>query len=297
MSDYPPPGSPPNEPPEQSSPPPPPPPPPPGAGGPPPPPPGGGQAGYPPPPPGSGWGSPPPPPPPGAPGGYGGPGGPGGPGQYSVGNAFSYAWNKFKDNWGPLVLITVIIVVAMAVIQFAGRQIIASAFDASEGTSLFGGAAILGFAFNALGLIVQLVVQSGIIKGSLMLTRGQKIDVGQAFAGINWGQVILASLITGVLTFVGLILCILPGLAVLFFTSYTLFFVIDRNLSAVDGIKASFNMVKDNVGVLILFWLATVAAQILGACLCLVGLLVAIPVVVIAQAYTFRSLNGDPVTA
>ena len=130
-----------------------------------------------------------------------------------------------------------------------------------------------------------------------MLTRGQKIDVGQAFAGINWGQVILASLITGLLTFVGLILCILPGLAVIFFTSYTLFFVIDRNLSAVDAIKASFNMVKDNVGVLILFWLATVAAQIVGACLCLVGLLVAVPVVIIAQAYTYRTLNGDPVTA
>ncbi len=220
---------------------------------------------------------------------------PGGP--YSVSNAFSYAWNKFKDNWGPLVVITVLIVIAMGIIQFIGRQIVSSAFDATQGTSLFGGAAIVGFAFNAIGLIVQLIVQSGIIKGSLMLTRGQKIDVGQAFNGINWGQVILASIITGVMTFIGLILCILPGLAVLFFTSYTLYFVIDRDLSAVDAIKASFNMVKANVGTLLLFWLATVAAQIVGLCACLVGLLVAIPVVVIAQAYTFRTLNGDPVTA
>ena len=107
----------------------------------------------------------------------------------------------------------------------------------------------------------------------------------------------LAALIIGVLTFIGFILCIIPGIVVIFLTSYTLYFVVDRGLGAVDAIKASFNMVKDNAGVLILFFLATVAAWIVGTCACLVGLLVAIPVVIIAQAYTFRTLNGDPVTA
>ena len=37
------------------------------------------------------------------------------------------------------------------------------------------------------------------------------------------------------MTFVGLILCIIPGIVVIFLTSYTLYFVIDRNLSAVDA--------------------------------------------------------------
>ena len=63
-----------------------------------------------PPPPGGGWGSAPPPPPGG---GYGGPGGPGGPGGFSVGNAFGYAWKKFTANAGPLVLITLILLVAV----------------------------------------------------------------------------------------------------------------------------------------------------------------------------------------
>ena len=56
-------------------------------------------------------------------------------------------------------------------------------------------------------------------------------------------------------------------------------------------------MVKNNVGVLLLFFLASIAAYIVGFCACFVGLLVAIPVVVLAQAYTFRVLNNDPVTA
>jgi uncharacterized membrane protein len=36
---------------------------------------------------------------------------------------------------------------------------------------------------------------------------------------------------------------------------------------------------------------------LVGACLCGVGLLVAMPVVTIAAAYTFRVLQGQPVAA
>ena len=74
-----------------------------------------------------------------------------------------------------------------------------------------------------------------------------------------------------------------------------MFFVVDRNMPAVEAIKASIDMVRNNVGPLLLFWLATLAITIVGACLCGVGLLVAIPVVVIAQVYTFRTFNNDPV--
>jgi uncharacterized membrane protein len=165
------------------------------------------------------------------------------------------------------------------------------------GAAFFGAATIVSLLFSALSWVVNLIVQSVIIKGSLDLTRGRPLDLGAATSGINWGQVIIASLIIGAMTFVGLLLCILPGIAVLFFTSYTLYFVIDRGEDAVTAIKSSFTMVKDNFGVLILFFLASLAAWIVGACACGVGLLVAIPVVVLAQAYTFRTLNGDPVTA
>lgn len=297
-----------------------PPPPPPGAPPPPPPPstpPGGGgqgdsSGGWGSPPPGgpsdpngpSGWGTPPPPPP-GGPGGYSsGPGGPGGPGggygggpeSYSVGNAFTYAFEKFKANWGPLVLITLVLIVVVVILNGVGQAILSAATNSSDG-GLFGVATLLGFLFNALSIAVSLIVQAGIIKGGLALSRNEPLSVGTAFEGVNWGQVILAAIITGAMTFVGLVLCVLPGLAVIFFTSFTLFFVIDRDMPAIDAIKASFTMVKNNFGTLLLFFLATLAAYIVGACLLGIGLLAAIPIVVLAQVYTFRTLNGDPVQA
>ena len=232
---------------------------------------------------------------------------PSSPSTYSVGNAFSYAFKKFQDNLLPLILITLIILVGAAVIQVVGNVIQAAVVDPvtynfntgqyeGGGGGFFGIAMILSFLFGALSFVFNLVIQSGIIKGSLMLTRGRKLEFGTAFSGINWGQVIVAALIIGVMTFVGLILCILPGLLVIFFTSYALYFVIDRNQDAMTAIKSSFGLVKDHFGVLILFFLASLAAYIVGACLCGVGLLAAIPIVVVAQAYTFRTLTNDPVT-
>lgn len=255
----------------------------------------------------SGWGTPPPPPP-GGPGGYGG--GPGGgygrgPESYSVGNAFTYAFEKFKANWGPLVLITLLLLVASIVVNLLSQLIFGGVGGATvdpetgqiEGGGLFGVAMILSLLSSALVFAVQLVIQSGIIKGALSLSRNEPLSIGSAFNGINWGQVVLASVITGAMIFVGLILFIIPGIVIAFLTSYTLYFVIDRNMSAIDAIKASFTMVKDNVGQLLLFFLATLAAVIVGACLLGIGLLAAIPIVVLAQVYTFRTLNGDPVQA
>ena len=51
------------------------------------------------------------------------------------------------------------------------------------------------------------------------------------FSNVNWVQVVLASILVSIATFIGLVLCILPGIAVLFLTSFTLFFVVDKNLA------------------------------------------------------------------
>ncbi len=260
----------------------------------------------PPPPPGSpgdsGWGAPPPPPPPPPGGGYGG-----GPESYSIGNAFRYGWEKFQANALPLVLITLVLLLAAGAVQLIGIPLRSATSPSvsvgSDGTiqtsggGLFGVALIVGMLVNAVTILVQLVVQSGVVKGSLGLTRGQPISFGTAFEGINWGQVVLTAVLTAVGTFIGLVLCILPGLVWLFLTSYALYFVIDRDLPAVEAIKASIRLTTSNAGTLIGFFLLSLVVEVIGACLCGVGLLVAIPVVVIAQAYTFRTLTGDPVTA
>lgn len=208
----------------------------------------------------------------------------GGVAEFSVSAAFSYGWKKFVANLGPILIAAVVMIVAVAVLQLLQRE-------------LAGGSAIMALAFSIVSFLVQLVLQAAIVKGSLDITKGAPITLGSLVEGINWAQVVVASLIIAVAMSIGFVLLILPGLAVLFLTSFTTYFIVDKNMGAIDAIKASVSFVIANAGNLILFFLATIAAYIVGALLCGVGLLVAVPVVVIATAFAYRTLNGEQVAA
>lgn len=233
---------------------------------------------------------------------------PGGNAPFSVGDAFGYGWNKFKANLGPILIATLVMLAVVAVIQilqFAVTGGSEATFEidpntgelTSTSSGMVGGSIIASLFFGGLSFLAQLFIQSGIVKGSLDLTRGKPISLGSMFSGIDFVQVLIASLILAVATIIGIVLCVLPGLAVMFLTSFTLYFIIDKELPAIEAIKASISFTMANAGTLIVFFLACIAAYIVGALLCGVGLLVAIPVVVIAQAYTYRTLQGEQVAA
>jgi uncharacterized membrane protein len=305
------------------------PPPPPPPGGYPPPPPQGGyppppQGGYPPPPPQGGY--PPPPPQGGYPppqGGYPPPQGgyppqwagglpPGGSaGQpYSVGTAFSWAWNKFSKNAGAVVVATLVfglvVVVLQAIIQFLSAALAptdyssytsdANSFSYSWSSSSYGAASII---VTIIGWILLLVVsgwiQSAYLSGMLDIANGREVTVGSFFKPRNLGSVIVASLIVGLLSAIGFFLCIIPGVIVSILLMFTVVALLDRNLAAVDAVKASFEISKANFGNVFLAWLVMVATMIVGALLCGVGLLVAYPVATLFLVYTYRSLTGGQV--
>ena len=71
----------------------------------------------------------------------------------------------------------------------------------------------------------------------------------------------------------------------------------DRKLGAVDAIKASIDLVKNNLGPAIVWMLLALVCAIVGAIACGVGLLVAIPVILISQAYTVRALTGGQISS
>jgi uncharacterized membrane protein len=227
---------------------------------------------------------------------------------FSVGNAFGYGWKKFQANLGPillaaLVLLAVVVVIQIIQVVMTGGSDVTFEVDPNTGQlestdgGMLGGSILASLFFGLLSQLAILIIQSGIVKGALDITKGKRVSLGEMFSGIDFVQVIIASLILAVATIIGFVLCVLPGIAVMFFTAFTLYFIIDKGMPAIEAIKASVSFVMANAGTLIVFFLACIAAYIVGALLCGVGLLVAIPVVVIAQAYAFRTLQGEQVAA
>lgn len=228
----------------------------------------------------------------------------GGPPAFSVGDAFGWAWNKFSKNAVPLIVATLVFGVVMIALQGLINvvQMLVSPGDTSyvaDDSGLSFSYAATGFAGVLvsivgwfLSLLVSAAIQSAFLGGIFDIANGQQVTVGSFFRPRNIGNVIIAGLIVGVITTIGFFLCIVPGVIASIMLMFTTIAVLDRNLSPIDGIKSSFETSKNNIGPVLLTWLTVVAVFFVGALLCGVGLLVAVPVAALIVVYTYRSLNG-----
>jgi uncharacterized membrane protein len=234
-----------------------------------------------------GYGAPPPPPPGESP--YGQPGS----AAYSPTDAIGYGWNKFKASPSTLLVPTLVIGVVVIVVSVVIRLIVVNGMTSSG--SSFGAVLFAAAVASAITSLISQVLAAGLYKGGLSVTDGHSVSFGGLFDGWDKMQVVVAAIIIGVLTLIGTILCYLPALIVGYFTQFTFLFIIDKNMSAMDALRASFRLCLDNLGPTILWSLLAFVCILVGAIVCLVGLLVAVPVVLVGLAYTYRRLQNEPV--
>ena len=230
------------------------------------------------------------------------------------GAAFTYGWEKFKEHWQAVLVALIIgfvIIVVLGVIGYLIQSALTSTDECTvritnNGVVRSGGCgdSVSTFTYLFAAALFQFLVFLGIsvlqlfvIRATLMIMRGEPLDASKVMSTDRLGNYLVGAIIVGVLTFVGFILCILPGIAVGIFVLFWGYFLVDKDMSPIEAITASFNLVKDNFGTVIVFWLLTILATIAGAIVCGVGLIVAIPVVVIATGYMYKRLQGEPVAA
>jgi uncharacterized membrane protein len=215
----------------------------------------------------------------------------------------------------PALVYSVILGVIAGVLYFAviatvlgttGLDSSSMTYDPNTGTYSGGfsdaGTSFFSFTFILIvvvGVLVFMVlgalVQSAYLNGVLKIVDGQPVAIGDFFKPRNLGQVLVAGLIVGVLTAIGYALCYLPGIIVALFMMFTYLFVIDRNLGAIDAMKASFDVVKNNFGPAILAFLIAGIIMAVGGFVCGIGVIVALPVAQLFLAYAYRTLTGGPV--
>lgn len=255
--------------------------------------------------------APPPPPPPGPPG----PPGPsyGAPGEsapWDVGQAVSYGWAKFQANMGQMVLAALAIFGILVVFTLLYVLAILPA-SSGDGCTVnyttgdvecddgwpwlltFAIVALLGVVF----FVAAQVIGAGLIREALGVTEGRPFTTAGVFRFDDIGRVVVTSLLVGAGTFVGYLLCVLPGIAFAFASMYSLFFVVDKKLAPVEAIKASIDLVRNNLGPALIWYLVAIVIVFVGELLCFVGLLAAIPVALVGTAYTYKRLSGQQVAA
>ena len=229
---------------------------------------------------------------------------------YSATTAWGYGWTKFTQNLGQILVAVIVLVAVVLVVQIVGYAvgravacdpgvtITGSRIESNSCGGLFTAQNAVSLLFSLISWVLQMIIGAGIVRGAFEIMAGRQLDPKILLTPYRLGEVVVASLITAILTFVGFVLCIIPGLLVLFFTSFTLYFLMDReDLGAVDAIRASVDFTRKHAGDVIVWFVLSFVTYVVGFCLCGIGLVAAVPVIVIGTAYTYRKLNGQPIAA
>ncbi len=151
------------------------------------------------------------------------------------------------------------------------------------------GAGIFTITLSVISLVIQMVLVIALTRYSLAASEDKHLLFKEYFA-CNVKMVItmaLASLLYVVMMFGGLIALIIPGIILGIAFSFYSFLIVEKNMGAIDALKASWNMTKGNRKNIFIFSLA----------LLMVGVVVLIAPMAIALLPLLLNTQGGLVIA
>ena len=222
--------------------------------------------------------------------------------QVDVMEAFRYGWDAFTRNVGPLLggvavyFAAVLLVVGVLYAGMFAAVLGLSATSSDQAAQLGGLGLMVGMgAFLVVVMLLSYVMQAALVRVALEVTSGRPASFGTFFRLERLGPVLLAGLLMSLAVGVGSMLFYLPGIVAAFYGQYVLYFVVDRQQGAVEAIRSSIALTQANLGPSALLLLGAGVVSSIGSLLCGVGVLVSLPVAVLAQAFVFRRLLGQQV--
>lgn len=153
-------------------------------------------------------------------------------------------------------------------------------------------AALLGFIL----WLVQAGLKAGTYNSMIRVVKGEddtfNIDAYKMPMNV-YINYILTTLLVAIITAIGTIFCIIPGIYLAIKLMYAPMAILnDNELSVTDAIKASWNTTKNNFWSLILLYLANFGITIVGLLCCCIGVLFTNVIVQASLVIAFVTITG-----
>lgn len=149
---------------------------------------------------------------------------------------------------------------------------------------------LISFIFTLFMWIVNSIISMGVINIVLKFVDNKKPRLSDIYYTQKLFNYILASILRGIIIVFGFIMLIIPGIIFAIKLQYSEYLIVDKKFDAVDSIKGSWEMTKGVKWNLFLFGLLLGLINVLGFLLLFVGLLVTVPLSMVANAYVYRKL-------
>lgn len=187
-------------------------------------------------------------------------------GEMDIGGIIKESIDTVKNNFiiiVPTVAVSIIISVLTILViggsidsmpSIGGEEMGDPTATMPAGRGFMGIAFIIGIISMVLGAIshgiVVAMAKEAIDTGKTSISNGINSAIGKA------GHLIVAAILTSVIVIIGGIFLFIPGLIAAFLLMFTFVAIIVNNLSAIEAMKKSFEMVKNNIKDSIVLFLA-----------------------------------------
>jgi hypothetical protein len=208
-------------------------------------------------------------------------------------------WNMFAAEWKVWVL-NALVLALVSIVPLLGMYFLF--FIGMAAASSAGGPPEIGFGlFLLFPLVVLLVglltmyVSAGMYRCAFKQLRGEPISTSDLFtAGDCFLQCVIASILIGILTTIGFLLCIVPAFIVMGALYFTLPLIVEGRLGPVEAMQRSRDATRGDLFMFILFALVVTFLAQAGSYLCYVGLLITMPLQFTIGAVAYRDCFGVP---
>lgn len=192
--------------------------------------------------------------------------------QIDIGAAVSRGWALVRDNPGPTIggfLLLFVVTMAISLVPLLG--------------------------FLAM-LVLAGPLSAGLDYVYIRRLRGEAAGAGDIFAGfsIAFLQLFLVYFIGALLTSLGFILCILPGIYLAVGYVFALPLAIDKRMEFWTAMEVSRRVVNRHWWSIFGYAIVAFLISCLGIIACLVGMFVALPVALAGLMYLYEDLFGEP---
>lgn len=199
---------------------------------------------------------------------------------FSIKESILFGWETFKKR--PMML------VGGFAIAFIVSAVASSLLDPGNDAPLTLTTVLMGLASFVIGLFVELGLVTFSVKAHDAV---EQVTVRDLWNPAPFWRYLAGQILVGAAVIVGLILLIVPGVILALGLLFSSYLIVDKGKGPIEAIKESWRITKGHKWQLFLFVLAVAGLNVIGFLLLLVGLLITVPVTMLAMVHAYRTLE------
>lgn len=217
--------------------------------------------------------------------------------KFSIGDIVNQSWILVKPNvWVFIAALLLFYLVNFVVSLFFNGAIATSTLvflpgQGSAGDLLASLVSIPVLIYFFFSVVLSAFFYLGFYQMGLEAADGEEASLSVFSRAFTWrkvGNLFLGNILFGLLFSIGLILLIIPGVLVYARMQYYIFFIIEEDCGPIQALRRSWDATRGHSLELVALLLVFLFINLLGLLLCGIGLLVTLPMTIVAFALVYR---------